>query len=349
MATPKKLPSGNWRVQVFVGYDENGKRIIKSFTAPTKKEASYLASDFIMNNKKKATDKTLLEAIDEYLELKSNVLSPSTIRGYNIIKRNAFTSIGDTKICDLTEIHLQKWANENAKHYSAKSIRNQVGLLSAVLKQNKSPIDVKDVALKPMQKTEYIVPNVEQCAKIIDIVQGTDVEVQVLLALMLGLRQSEIAGLKWSNYDGKTLLVKGAIVPNTENQLVEKSENKSYSSTRELDVPAHLKEVLDKAKETSSGEYISQLTPVLVLRKFKKLCRENCLPEFKMHSLRHANASMMLLQGVSDKYAMERLGQSTPHMIKNVYQHTFKSEQKKVSKKMDDFFTDIIQHKIQHN
>jgi hypothetical protein len=73
MATPKKLPSGNWRVQVFVGYDENGKRIKKSFTAPTKKEASYLASDFIINKKKKATDKTLLEAIDEYLELKSNV------------------------------------------------------------------------------------------------------------------------------------------------------------------------------------------------------------------------------------------------------------------------------------
>jgi integrase len=199
-----------------------------------------------------------------------------------------------------------------------------------------------------MQKTEYIVPNVEQCAKIIAIAQGTDVEVQVLLALMLGLRQSEIAGLKWSNYNGETLLVKGAIVPNAENKWVEKPENKSYSSTRELEVPAHLREVLDKARATSNSEHISQITPVLVLRKFKRLCRENGLPEFKMHALRHANASMMLLQGVSDKYAMERLGQSTPHMIKNVYQHTFRSEQKKVSKKMDDFFTDIMQHEMQH-
>jgi hypothetical protein len=29
----KKLPSGNYRVQVVVGHDANGKRIVKSFTA----------------------------------------------------------------------------------------------------------------------------------------------------------------------------------------------------------------------------------------------------------------------------------------------------------------------------
>jgi integrase len=267
-----------------------------------------------MNKKKKATDKTLLEAIDEYLELKSNVLSPSTLMGYTIMKKNSFHDIENIRICDLTEIHIQKWTNENAKQYSAKSIRNQIGLLSAVLKQNKSSIDVRNIALKPMQKTEYIVPNVEQCAEIIDIVQGTDIEVQVLLALMLGLRQSEIAGLKWSNYNGKTLLVKGAIVPNAENKWVEKPENKSYSSTRELDVPTYLREVLDRTKSASSdssNDYISKYRAPIVLKKFKRLCRENGLPEFKMHSLRHANASMMLLQGVSDKYAMERLGQST--------------------------------------
>jgi integrase len=302
-----------------------------------------------MNKKKRATDKTLLEAIDDYVESKSNVLSPSSLMGYAIMKRNSFHSIENVKICNLTEIHIQKWANENAKHYSAKSIRNQVGLLSAVLKQNKVHIDFSDISLKPMQKTDYIVPDVEQCAKIIDIVRGTEIEIQVLLALMLGLRQSEIAGLKWTNYNGKTLLVKGAIVPNAEHKWVEKPTNKSYSSTRELDVPTYLKEILDKAKETSNGEYISKFKPPAVLKRFKRLCRVNGLPEFKMHSLRHANASMMLLQGVSDKYAMERLGQSTPNMIKNVYQHTFKSEQSKVSEKMDDFFTDIIQHKIQHN
>ena len=57
-----------------------------------------------------------------------------------------------------------------------------------------------------------------------------------------------------------------------------------------------------------------------------------------MHALRHAYASLMLKEGVADKYAMERLGQSTPHMIKNVYQHTFKSEQDAISAKLNEAF-----------
>lgn len=37
MATAKKLPSGNFRVRVYVGVGANGKKKYKSFTATTKK------------------------------------------------------------------------------------------------------------------------------------------------------------------------------------------------------------------------------------------------------------------------------------------------------------------------
>ena len=42
----KKLPSGSYRTQVIVGYDEYGKRTVKSFTADTAEEAIRLALDF---------------------------------------------------------------------------------------------------------------------------------------------------------------------------------------------------------------------------------------------------------------------------------------------------------------
>ena len=44
MASAKKLPSGNWRVSLYIGLDEKGKRKYKSFTADTKKEAEFLAA-----------------------------------------------------------------------------------------------------------------------------------------------------------------------------------------------------------------------------------------------------------------------------------------------------------------
>ena len=39
MAKAKKLPSGMWRVLLYDGKDDNGKRKYKSFTAATKKQA----------------------------------------------------------------------------------------------------------------------------------------------------------------------------------------------------------------------------------------------------------------------------------------------------------------------
>ena len=42
MATAKKLPSGSYRVRVYVGASANGKKKYKSITAPTKKEAERL-------------------------------------------------------------------------------------------------------------------------------------------------------------------------------------------------------------------------------------------------------------------------------------------------------------------
>ena len=50
MATAKKLPSGAYRCLIYIG-DENGKRKYKSFTAKTKKEAEFKATQFALNHK----------------------------------------------------------------------------------------------------------------------------------------------------------------------------------------------------------------------------------------------------------------------------------------------------------
>ena len=48
MAKAKKLPSGSWRVLLYVGTDENGKKKRKSITADTKKEAELLAAQYLV-------------------------------------------------------------------------------------------------------------------------------------------------------------------------------------------------------------------------------------------------------------------------------------------------------------
>ena len=60
------------------------------------------------------------------------------------------------------------------------------------------------------------------------------------------------------------------------------------------------------------------------------------------HDLRHLNASIMLMLGVPDKYAMERGGWSTDSVLKSVYQQTFSSERKKIDSMIDSYFNSII-------
>ncbi len=329
----KKLPSGSWRCRAY----DNATKSTKSFTAPTKKEAEFLAADWLLSRRCSPTDLTLDRAIDQYLESKSNTLSPSTLRGYRIIQRNAFEDIRHTRLDKLNELVLQKWANANAAKYSPKSIRNQFGLLTAVLKQNKVRLDLEAILLKAKEKTEYQIPTPEIMSRIIKAVKGKRVELPVLIALMCGLRQSEIAALRWEDYDGTSLHVHAAIVPDECGKLVRKECPKSYAGNRRVDVPKQLKILLDTADHTT--EHISPYrTPSGVLRAFQSICERNGLARYKMHELRHAYASLMLKEGVADKYAMERLGQSTPHMIKNVYQHTFKSEQEAITLKLNDAF-----------
>lgn len=339
MAKAKKLPSGRWRVNQYVGKDQNGKRIYKSFTADTKKEAEYYAAEYNLKRKERPADKTVDDAVQDYIDSKDKTLSESTIRGYYIIKNNALEEIKNLKLQDINEIILQKWMNANAAKYSAKSIRNQFGLITAVLRQNKIVLDTDSILLKPKQKRNILVPNEEEMHKILKIVEGTNVELPVTIALTLGLRQSEIAGLHWDDYDGEHLNIHRAAVPDKNNKLVEKQTNKSYAGKRILDVPDILKERLDRAERKSNR--ISPSSPSTVLRIFQKLCVKNGLPKFTMHAQRHSNASLMLKQGIPNKYAMERLGQATEHMLRDVYQHTFENEQKKISKDINNLFNKI--------
>lgn len=151
MAKAKKLPSGNWRVKA---YDNEAKKY-KSFTAETKKKAELMALEWVNGKAEKPkTDKTVGECVAEYIDSKENLLSPSSIRGYIIIKNNAIDSIKDISAAALTEKDLQFWVSSNARRYKPKSIKTQYGLVTAALRQNKINLDFKDVLLPRIERNE---------------------------------------------------------------------------------------------------------------------------------------------------------------------------------------------------
>ena len=112
--TAHQLPSGNWRVQLILGHDEKGKRIVKSFTAPTDWEAMKLAHDFEKGLIDEKEHITVKQALENYINDRRNLIAPTTLNNYECILKNRFKSIHNIDIHDLTHRDIQKAINADA-------------------------------------------------------------------------------------------------------------------------------------------------------------------------------------------------------------------------------------------
>ena len=91
----------------------------------------------------------------------------------------------------------------------------------------------------------------------------------------------------------------------------------------------------------SDSDFIVPVNYQIIRKHLKKLADANGY-QMTFHDLRHLNASVMLALGVPDKYAMERGGWATNTTLKNVYQHTFDEERRKVDEQIDSFFNALL-------
>lgn len=356
MATAKKLPSGSWRVQVYAGKDAAGKPQYRSFTRPTKKEAEYEALQWQLHYKEISRDSTamtLSEAMDKYIASKDGVLSPSTIRGYDIIRREHLKGLMDVRLNRLTPTLVQETINQEAKPYidkhgktrtpSPKSVRNIHGLLSAVLAEYCPGLRL-NTTLPQKQITEQSILEPEEIAALLRAVEDTEMEIPVLLAVWLCMRSSEITGLTWDCVDFQrgTVTIRQARVRNSQNEWVEKG-TKTTGSTRIVNAPPYILDKLSAARSEATTDYVVNIKGNCLYQRLKTILRRNDLPDIRFHDLRHTAASVMLLLNIPDKYAQKRGGWSTSSTMKTVYQHTMAAKRSAVDDTIDGYFYSLLQ------
>lgn len=334
MAKAKKLPSGSWRVRVYAGR-ENGKNVYKSFTADTKKAAEYAAAQYAID-RKESTDPgrlTVARAVLSYIENKDNILSPSTIRNYRSDAANMFPSIQGVEVRNLTKALVQSAVSREAAGHSPKTVRNRYALLCAALRE--AGQEPPSILLPQKQRQEISIPDDAAVSALMEHVAGTIMHIPIALAAYMGLRRSEIAGLRWTDYDAATglLAVRRAVVRAEGNSWAEKAP-KTLAGARTLPVPDAVRRLLDEARKPDGS--ITGLSPAQISRRWDYIS-----PKFgnvRFHDLRHYYASVMLALGVPDKYAMERMGHSTPNMLKAVYQHTMSDKQQAITDAINAYF-----------
>lgn len=362
MAKAKQLPSGTWRCLVYSHseklFDDNGpiidpktgkqkeKRIYESFTSDLpgnkgKKDAEAQAAVFISekDQKKRPENLTVKEAFEKYIKSRENILSETTLRGYESIMRNNIKDIEDISIRKISQSDVQCWINLLALKLSPKTIRNVYGMFVAVMGLFYPDMHFK-ITLPQEESVEYYTPSDEDIVKLLDYIKGTELEKAVLLAAFGSLRRGEVCGVEKEDINGNTIRIRKTRVRGRKG-IFEKSP-KNVNSYRYIIYP----EFVIKRFDDVEGRLV-KIHPEEISKRFGSILEKAGIPKFRFHDLRHYTASIMHAIGIPDQYIMKRGGWKSDKVLKKVYRNTIDAEDKKFIEQVNTHFENM-QHDMQH-
>jgi len=337
----RKLPSGRWNIQVYIGTDDKGKRKYKSITEDTKKEAEKKAAAIDSSPR----HMTILAMVNDYIEAKRPVLSPNTYRGYKGIVKGGFegTLFADLPIGVVRNTDVQRWISKASLTASPKTVKNYYGLFSAALAFY-FPEKVFRVKLPQAKPTPLYTPTTAEIKTLLEAAKERNYELYkaILLGAVGMMRQGEIAALTADDIDfeAHSVRISKSQAYVGENNFVIK-QPKTYSSVRTIFLPQFVLDALPK-----SGQIV-KLNVMQISSYFQKLMDKTDLPHFRFHDLRHYAASIAASSSVGASAASirQRGGWASDSVMKRVYINQLTDEVQKDNQNLNTFFEEQFNEK----
>ncbi len=281
----------------------------------------------------KRTALTLRNAIDNYIAERDNALSPSTISGYVGIQRNAFPDVMDKDIH--TVKNWQAVVNSEAKRISAKTLKNEWGLVKSVLDKNNVQYNV--TALPQVVRKELPWLDHEQIKIFLLAVRGQKCELGALLALH-SLRRSELLALTPDSISDGIIHVAGSVVRDKTGKLVRKSQNKNVTSRRDVPIVIPRLSELLEAQEGIPDSPLITCNSNTLWEQINTVCARAGLPKVGVHGLRRSFASLAYHLHWSERQTMATGGWSDLKTVHNIYIKLSEADENADINRMKDFY-----------
>lgn len=312
---PRKLKSGSYFIQLRL----NGVSV--PVTASTAKEckqqAALIKAEHRTGKRRVVTsDATLGELIDQYVTKYEKALSPLTVRTYASVRKNRFQKYIDKPYKEIK--NWQQLINDELDHVAIKTVKTGWGAVTAALGDAGLPVPEVKIGVPPEKDLNFLEP--EEIKPFLEAAHGDPAEIEMLLELH-GLRESEVMYVVRNNMiDVKhnVINVRGAMVPDRNNQYVEKDTTKTKKSTRP--VPIFIPRLSELVKEYEKSETpLPAHSAITILKHVHKTCERAGVTDCTNHDLRRTFASLGYSLGISERVMMDLCGWSDPRTMHKIY------------------------------
>lgn len=319
-----------------------------------------------MNNGMNSITKS--STLSELCDFNFRVIAPMTLKEHTLYNNQRLICnyvlplAGDIPIAQITPYHLdeifsallQGGSPVTRRRLSPSTVRQTRMALSSVLNDavKKGILEVNPIqkctAIKS-ENTRKDFLDEGQCRTVIRLtayLPNPQVRRAIQMLLMTGLRRGELIGLFWQDidFDRKELLVRRTVSRFDRKTIV--STPKTRSSERRIPLSDGVLALLLEQKKYvaflknsegsgwndtaavftgihggfMSGDYLNNC--------FRNMMKDAGMPGMHLHDLRHANASILINEGVPMKVVSEHLGHSSVNVTEKFYTHMFAESQK---------------------
>ena len=331
--TIEKLPSGKYRAKIM----QQGKtyRITYDYR-PSKREAESDLMHMIEEMEGRKNGKaTFRDCAQKYVEMKSNVLSPSTSRGYVSVSKSLSPWFMNKEIDSVTQVDINKQINEYALNHAPKTVHNLHGFISAVLTTFRPDLHIY-TTLPQKRKSERYTPSDDEVRQLLEYFRKTNFYVPLILACW-GMRRSEILALTPDDVEADgTVHITKAMVQDKDGNMVIKS-TKTTDSTRDIIIPLDVANMIREKGCVYNG-YHNQISD-----RMSEVQKKLGMNHFTIHALRHYFCTRVLPE-VGEKATQEMGGWKTSYVMKSVYEHLRREEKEKSKRNASDILSQSILH-----
>ena len=311
---------------------------------------------------------SLVDGLMEWVEMGKDAWQPETYRLYTHIINNHVLphTKRALKIMEVKQYHIQELIS--IARQNKVGVRTQKYIVSTLqaffndlaFKQifQHNPAEGIRINYKPPEMKTLSTQEIQQ---LFYAARDNRFEILYYMAIVTGMREGELLGLKWSDIDwnSQSLLIQRQVQwlnhseDRSEPRYTFKSP-KSKAGTRRIALGSVAIKKLKIQKDRIAMQRVvasdqweehdlvfpnlfgRPLEPTNLIREFKKLLDRAGLSPVRIHDLRHTSATLMLLMNVHPKIVSERLGHADIRITLQLYSHAIPTLQTEAAEKIDN-------------